>query len=131
MVLNNEFHSIFIENIISCDQSIRWVSIINENGDIINERYREGLKPFLAKEEMHESAINAIIRHKSRLKFEPKIGKLTYAFGKYEKLGRSIIPINENYYLFLTINFEESNFDEIIMEKIIPLIQKEKEKFIN
>ena len=131
MVLNNEFHSIFIENIISCDQSIRWVSIINENGDIINERYREGLKPFLSKEEMHESAVNAIIRHKSRLKFEPKIGKLTYAFGKYEKLGRSIIPINENYYLFLTINFEESNFDEIIMKKIIPLIQKEKENFIN
>ena len=131
MVLNNEFHSIFIENIISCDQSIRWVSIINQNGDIINERYREGLKPFLSKEEMHESAVNAIIRHKSRLKFEPKIEKLTYAFGKYEKLGRSIIPINENYYLFLTIDFEESNFDEIIMEKIIPLIQKEKEKFIN
>ena len=51
MVLNNEFHSIFIENIINCNQSIRWVSIINQNGDIINERFREGLKPFLAKEE--------------------------------------------------------------------------------
>ena len=78
---------------------------------------------------MHESAVNAINRHKSRLKFEPKIGKLTYAFGKYEKFGRSIIPINDNYYVFLTIDFEESNFDEIIMEKIIPFINREKEKF--
>jgi hypothetical protein len=28
--------------------------------------------------------------------------------------------INENYYLLLNIDFEENNFDKIIMEKIIP-----------
>ena len=28
------------------------------------------------------------------------------------------------------MDFEESNFDKIIMEKIIPLIQREKEKFV-
>jgi len=37
-----------------------------------------------------------------------------------------LIPINENYYLILTMDFEENNFDKIIMEKIIPLIKKEK-----
>jgi hypothetical protein len=44
-------------------------------------------------------------------------------------LSRSTIPINGNYYLLLTIDFEENNFDKIVMEKIIPLIKKEKEKF--
>ena len=57
------------------------------------------------------------------------MGKLTYLFRRYEKLSRSIIPINENYYLLLNIDFEEKNINNIVMEKIIPLIKKEKEKF--
>jgi hypothetical protein len=43
-------------------------------------------------------------------------------------VSRSIIPINEDYYLLLNIDFEENNFDKIVMEKIIPLIEKEKER---
>jgi hypothetical protein len=31
-----------------------------------------------------------------------------------------MIPINENYYLIVTMDFEENDFDKIIMEKIIP-----------
>ncbi len=126
MVLNNEFHSVFIENIINCNQSIRWVGITDHNGTIINERLREGLKRLLTEEENNQFAINSIIRHKARLKFESKMGKLMYAFRRYEKMSRCLIPINESYYLFLTMDFEEGNFDEMIIEKIIPFIQKEK-----
>src|ERR687895_2674697 len=119
----------FTKNILNSDKSIRWVGITDQNGIIINEQYREGLKPLLTKEENQESAINTIIRQKTRTKFEPKIGKLTYTLGRYQNLSRSTISINENYYLLLTIDFEENNFDKIIMEKIIPTINKEKEKF--
>ena len=126
MVLNNEFHSVFIEDIINCNQSIRWVGITDHDGTIRNERVREGLKLLLTKEEINEFAKNSIIRHKARLKFESKMGKLVYVFRRYENMSRCIIPMNENYYLFFTMDFEESNFDNIIMEKIIPLIQKEK-----
>ncbi len=44
-------------------------------------------------------------------------------------MSRCIIPINEKYYLFLAMDFEENNFDKIIMEKIVPLIKKEKDRF--
>jgi hypothetical protein len=42
-----------------------------------------------------------------------------------------LIPINnkENYYLILTMDFDQYNFDKIITEKIIPLIKQEKENF--
>ena len=56
--------------------------------------------------------------------------KLTYLFRRYSRMSRCLIPINENYYLIFTMDFEESNFDKIIMEKIIPLINQEKEKFL-
>ncbi len=127
---NSKFLFTFTKNILDSDKSIRWVGVIDKNGIIINEQYREGLKPLLTKEENQESAINTITRHKTRTKFEPKIGKLTYAFGRYENFSRFIIPLNENYYLIITIDFKEKNFDKIIMEKIIPLIKQKREIFL-
>ena len=93
---NNNFLYTFTKNILDSHKSIRWAGLIDKNGIIINEQYREGLKPFLTKEENQESAINTITRYKMRKKYEPKIGKLTYTFGRYENLTRSTIPINEN-----------------------------------
>ena len=127
---SNFLFSIFTQNILDSHKSIRWVGIIDQDGIIINQQFRVGLKPFLTKEENQEYATNIRNRHKTRSKFEPKIGKLTYALGRYENVSRSIIPINENYYLLLNIDFEEKNIDKIVMEKIITLIKKEKEKFL-
>ena len=58
------------------------------------------------------------------------MGKLTYLFGRYTKLSRCIIPINDNYYLLLIMAFEETDLDKIRIEKVIPFINKEKENFI-
>jgi hypothetical protein len=113
---NTKFLYAFTKRVLNSDTSIRWVGITDQNGIIINERVREGLKPLLTINENHEFAINTIIRHKTRFKIESKIGELTYTFRRYTKLSRSLIPINENYYLILTMDFEQNNFDEIIME---------------
>ena len=125
---NTKFLYDFTQNVLNSDKSIRWVVITDQNGNILNEQNRrEEYESHLTKEENQESAINTIIRQKTRTKFEPKIGKLSYALGRYQKLSRCLIPINENFYLLLTMDFDQYNFDKIIMEKIIPLI---KEKFV-
>jgi len=120
----------FTQNILNSDRSIRRVGITDQNGNIINERDREGLQPFLTIEETHEWAIRTITRHKTRFDLESKMGKLTYLFRRYTRMSRCLIPINENYYLIFTMDFDQYNFDKIIMEKIIPLIKQEKEKFV-
>ena len=127
---DTKFLHAFTKNILKSDKSIRWVAITDQDGNIINEQNREGVKLLLTKEENQESAINTIIRQKTRTKFEPKIGKLSYALGRYQKMSRCMIPINENFYLILTMDFEENNFDRILIEKIIPFIKQEKEKFV-
>ena len=126
---NTESLFTFTKNILDSDRSIRRVGITDQNGNIINERDREGLKPFLTIEETHQWAIRTITRHKTRFNLESKMGKLTYLFRRYTRMSRCLIPINENYYLIFTMDFDQYNFDKIIMEKIIPLIQQEKENF--
>ena len=130
---NTKFLYAFTQSILDSDKSIRWVGITDQNGIIINERDREGLKPFLTREENHEWAIRTITRHKTRFKLESKMGKLTYLFRRYTRMSRCLIPItnNENnYYMILNMDFDDNHFDKIIMEKIIPLIKEKKEKFV-
>jgi hypothetical protein len=44
---NTKFFSAFTHSILNLDRSIRWVGITDQNGIIINERDKAGLKPFL------------------------------------------------------------------------------------
>ena len=84
----------------------------------------------LSEEENEEYAATAIARQKTRGKFEPKIGRIVYSFGRYELLHRATIPINDNYYMLMTLDVEEKNFDSIIIDKILPVIIKIKSRFI-
>ena len=110
----------------SLDPSIRWVGISDNTGVLLNVAYKEGVTLLLSDEENEEYASYAIKRHKTRLTFESKMGKMNYAVGKYEKLIRATIPINNNYYLLVTLNVETKDYDIIIVEKVIPFLEKEK-----
>jgi hypothetical protein len=126
-----EFIYYFTTTVLDIDKSIRWVGITNKEGLIINEKYRKEVIPILTEEENEEYASNAISRQRTRIQFEQKIGKLIYAFGKYEKLNRATIPIDTNYFLLLSMDSQDINFDKVIMNKIIPLINESKNHFIS
>jgi hypothetical protein len=53
---------------------------------------------------------------------------LIYALGKYEKLNRVTLHIDIDYFLLITLDVEEKNFDTIVTEKVIPLVNREKGK---
>ena len=73
---------------------------------------------------------NSITRDK-KIRFESKIGKQIYAFGKYKKLSRATIPIiNDGYYLLLIFDAKATEFDDVIMKKVVPLTEKERHRFI-
>ena len=109
--------------ILKISASLRWIAISDSEGKILNIAKREGLDPLMNREENQEYTLNAIARHKSRLKFEDKLGKLIYSLVKYEKLVRIVTPINNKYYVLLTIDVEEPHIDSIMREQIIPKIR--------
>ena len=129
MPIDYEFVYTFCEELLNLDNSLRWIGISNKYGVLINVEQREGLKPLMTEEENEEYAANAVKRYTTRIKFQTKIGKLNYAFGRYEKISRVTIPINQYYYLLLTFDPEEKDYDDLIMNKIVPLIRKYDDKF--
>ena len=81
---DDELFSIFVKKVMSLNKSIRWPGMANQLGRIIKETHRENVRPLLTSEENLEYAANTIARHKERIKYEPKIGKLEYTLVKYE-----------------------------------------------
>ena len=130
MAIDYEYLNSFCQHVLDINSSIRWAGIVNKNGVIIAQQKRSGLQLLLTEEENEEYASSAIARQKTRGKFESKIGKMHYAFGRYERLHRATIPINQTTYLLMTIDIEQKNFDSLIMEKVMPLIEKQKSRFV-
>jgi|SRR6478672_10144437 hypothetical protein len=121
---DDELFSTFVKKILNLNRSIRWVGIANQRGIIIKETYREELTPLLTSEENLEYAANTIARHKERIKYEPKIGKLEYTLVKYERVNRIMIPLNNNNnYLLFSLDVEQIDYDNIIKKNIIPFVE--------
>jgi hypothetical protein len=117
------------DDVIAKHSSIRWAGIANRNGVILAQKARKGAKLLLSDEENEEYAATAIARQKTRGKFEPQIGKMVYSFGRYELLHRATIPINSSYFLLITLDVEEKNFDSIIMDMVLPIIKESRDRF--
>ena len=90
------------------------------------------------KQETSHYAIQAVLRAATREDFESKIGGLEYSIGKYERLIRATIPIpirlfgkedDESKFYYLLLSFDlNSNVMDVIENKIMPFIEKNKEQ---
>lgn len=124
MVIDYQLLESICQQVIGAGGSVRWVGIVNDNGVIVSSKQRVGLEPILTQQDNEEYAISAITRYKTRTKFEAKTGRLSYAFGRYEGLSRATIPMTMNFYLLITLDKEEKDFDSMIMDRIFPIIQR-------
>ena len=124
MSKNNKDHfESLSKEILKINSSLRWIAIADSSGTLLNIARRDGLEPLMTRQENQEYTLNAIARHKSRMKFEDKLGRLVYSLGKYEKLVRIVTPINNKYYVLLTVDVEEPHIDSLMREQIIPMIK--------
>jgi hypothetical protein len=126
-MIDYEFLYAFSKDVLNLAESIIWVGITNKFGVLLNVEQRQR-SPFLTEEEQEEYVSNSITRDK-KIRFESKIGKQIYAFGRYKKLSRATIPIiSDGYYMLLIFDAKAISFDEVIMKKVLPLTEKERHK---
>lgn len=121
----------FSKEILNLDPSVRWMGVANKFGVLLNAEHREGLEQLMTEEENEEYAALTVTRHKTRIKFQPKIGDLIYAVGKYDKVIRVTIRINEEFFLLLTLDIDAKDYDSILIQKVIPLVKRKKDEFVN
>jgi hypothetical protein len=112
--------------IIEADKAIRFVGISNKLGNQIISRYRSGLTPLLTPKEIEMYAIQSVLRMNTRKDFESKLGKPIYSFTLYQKLKRVTVTLENKEYPILLASFDiEADHDNIIVNKILPMINEE------
>ncbi|MDQ3884076.1 MAG: hypothetical protein M3239_01360 [Thermoproteota archaeon] len=130
------FFQQFCDNVITLDKAIRFAGIADGDGHLVATAERKGLKPLLNPEERAQYAITAATRQYTRLRWEYLLGKINYAMSNYAKLIRATIPIadeNSRLYYVLLLSFDveaDKSVHDVIVEKIIPLVRKNTDKFL-
>jgi hypothetical protein len=112
--------------IIESDKAIRFVGIPNKMGNPLISRYRDGLTPLLTPSEIEMYAMQSVLRMSTRKDFESKLGKPIYSFTLYQKVKRVTITLESKEYPILMASIDiEADHDNIIVNKILPLINEE------
>jgi hypothetical protein len=112
-------------DILESDSSIRFIGISDKMGKQVISHYRTGLNPLLTPYEIEMSAIESVLRMKTRKDFESKLGKPVYTFTLYQKLKRVTVPLGNEEFPILMASFDlEADHDNIITNKILPLINE-------
>ena len=91
-----DFEGLYNE-IMNLDPNVRFVVVLNRNGERIYGGYRENLKHFLTPDELNMVIYHACQRWEGRKHLAHKIGKALYSMTEYEKVKRISFPIDENY----------------------------------
>ncbi|MFY9966726.1 MAG: hypothetical protein WAK50_13400 [Nitrososphaeraceae archaeon] len=132
MMVEYDFLYSFTKDILNLDDSIIQAGIMNKYGVLLNVEHKDHITLLLTDEENEEYASQSITRHKKRIDFEPKIGKVIYAFGRYKKVDRATVPISDDYYMLLMFQREQNltnRSHQIIRDKVLPLVETERKKF--
>ena len=130
-----QFFQQFCNDVITLDPSIRFVGVADEHGLLLSTSERKDLKPLLNTEETQQYAITAATRQYTRIRWQTLLGKIDYTCSHYDKLLRATIPLTDknnhlSYVIFFTFEVDTTNFHDIIMKKIIPLINENSKQFV-
>lgn len=129
-MLDYEFLNSFVETILNVHKSIFWVGITNRYSLLLVTKTKQGFDPLLTDEEDEEFSSSSITRYTSIRSVAPKIGKTIYAFGRYQKVCRATIPINDDFYLLVMFSPTIRKFDRLIKQRIIPMIESDAHRFV-
>jgi hypothetical protein len=127
MSLDRKIFQEICDRVVSVNLAIRFTGIADEDGELLAFSERKALSPLLTPEERAQYAITAATRQYTRLRWESHLGKINYASSHYAKLIRATIPITDDnnmlsYVLLMSFDVGTSDFHNIIMKCVIPLV---------
>jgi hypothetical protein len=86
------------------DNSIRFGAVCDENGEILWNSQRTGLKNIVPLEDTKKTLKRAINAWQERSAIQDKVGRGLYVIAAYEKIKRITIPLGNNNILFISVD---------------------------
>ncbi len=110
------------KEIMNLEPQIRFVAILNENGERVAGGFRENTSSLLSPNEVNMSLFYALQRWAARGHLAHRIGEAKYSTTAYEKVKQITIPVNEKNLLLIRV---EPSVNQLkIIEPVLKLIEK-------
>ncbi len=109
------------ESILNIDPGVRFVIIVDSQGQLVSGGQREGNQNYLEPLDQQLSIKHAIESWNLRTQFADKIGEAKFALAVYEKLRRYTVPIDPNHLLYITTEPDISY--HTFMEDVLNLVE--------
>jgi hypothetical protein len=110
------------KEVLDLDPNIRFAGIYDDTGETKYGGMREGLTSHLSPEETKKSIQLALGRWGLREALTPKTGKAKYAMAEYEKIKRVTLPVDDDYFLLISMEVEADH--NKIIDSILKLIKQ-------
>ena len=104
------------EEILSLDNSIRFVGMCSKEGKLLNVKYRDEITPLISDKELLYSIIKSVERNSVRKESEEKLGQSIYSVAAYANVKRATISANGG---LVFVSFEGNGNEFSIIGKIL------------
>lgn len=120
MSMEEEYYKLY-ESIMGLDPKVRFVSIINSQGQIVYGGQRQGIENYLTPLDQQLSIKHALDSWRLRTQFADQIGVSKYAMAEYEKIKRFTVPIDQNNLLYITTETEVEQ--SLFIKNVLKLVE--------
>ncbi len=124
--MSDEEFTKLIKSILNLDPGVRYVIIIDSQGQEVSGGQREGNQNYLDPLDQQLSIKHALESWRLRIQFADKIGQAKFALAVYEKLRRYTVPIDQNHLLYITTEPDISY--HTFMQDVLNLVETHKKE---
>lgn len=115
----------FCEDIFDIDENIRFVGIVNRDGEVIEGGFKKGVEPLLDGNEEQEMYLQSLSNMTFFESFSKKFGPVDYLITKQKKITMMTFPVKKE--ILCISSSSESNLDKI-RDQIIEQLLKNDDK---
>jgi len=95
-----------LDMIMDFDESVRFAAVADENGEMLWNSQRTGLKKIVPINETKQTILRALDAWKENVGVKNNIGSGLYSIASYEKIKRITVPLGNGKMLFCSVNNE-------------------------
>ena len=95
-----------LDMIMDFDETVRFAAVTDENGNILWNSQRTGLKNIVPVSETKQTILRALHAWKENSGFKKYLGSGLYTVASYEKIKRITVPLDNGKMLFCSVSNE-------------------------
>jgi hypothetical protein len=110
-LLSPQSYTQLIESATALSPNVRFASVINTDGEILDGGYVNGVNPLYSQEEINKKMVMVALRNDSRYRDHPIVGMPQCSFAEYEKIKRFLINLPDNTLLVVSTEISQNTFE--------------------